>query len=356
MAKGTVARWLVGMVEVHYFNCTSDAQGNQAKQLLGREVFDGVTEALIPGWGAAKTVFFTKRFQSTPHHLWRVERVTPASAAGVSPVIYEVYLSYSAPSFAEEYLYQTLKKDRPKSTFKLLRKGTLVEVDYGFPQNVARDDRQVKSNKRYSDTLQNAEMHKRRLAVVVKVISSNLVQVAPVTSKGTVGDKSEFQLTQATVDRLPRYKDSGYSSYVLCNRIEAVSTQRILPPLSYDKQGRKARYTSYPVALSAHELNELKSSMLIAIGISDYSPQHRLRAAEKQAEAYEVRIAELEDRIAALQSENVTVTGLCRDWALQVGRDYDEELEFWRALQAEQQAEPIGCALSAAVDGTVNDA
>lgn len=324
------------MVEVHYFSCASDTQGNLTKQLLGRELFDGVTEALIPGWDATKTVFFTKRFQAVRHHLWRVEGVSLVSAAGENPVVYEVCLSYSAPAFAEEYLYQTLKKDRSKSTFKLLRQGTLVEVDYGFPQGVARQDRQVKSNKRYSDTLQHAEMHKRRLAVVVKVISSNLVQVAPVTSQGTVGDKSEFQLSQATIDRLPRYKDSGYNSYVLCNRLEAVSTQRILPPLAYDRKGRKARYTTYPIALSSHELNDLKASMLVAIGVSDYSPLHRLKTAEKQVEACEARIAELEGRVAALEGEGETVSGLCRDWAAQMGRDYDEELEFWRAFQAEQ--------------------
>lgn len=330
------------MVEVHYFSCASDPQGNLTKQLLGRELFDGVTEALIPSWDATKTVFYTKRFQAVRHHLWRVEGVNLASVAGINPVIYEVFLSYSAPAFAEEYLYQTLKKDRSKSTFKLLRQGTLVEVDYGFPQGVAREDRQVKSNKRYSDTLQHAEMHKRRLAVVVKVISSNLVQVAPVTSQRTAGDKSEFQLSQATIDRLPRYKGSGYNSYVLCNRLEAVSTQRILPPLAYDRNGRKARYTTYPIALSSHELNDLKASMLVAIGVSDYSPLHRLKTAEKQVEACRARIAELEGRVAALEAEGETVSGLRRFWAAQLGLSYDEELEFWRAFQAQQQNEPLG--------------
>lgn len=329
----------VRMVEVQYYSCTTDvATGGQLKQLLGRELFDGVAEALIPGWEAKKTIFFTKRFQAVAHHLWRVEGVSMTSQPGVVPVVFEVCLSYSAPSYPEEYLYQTLKKDRTKKSFKLLRKGTLVEVDYGFPLNVGRDDRQIKSNKRYSDTVLNAEMHKRRLAVVVKVISSNLVQVAPVTSKGSPGDKSEFQLSQATIDRLPRYKDSGFSSYVLCSRLEAVSVQRILPPLSYHKDGKsKGRYTTYQVALTSQELNELKSSMLTAIGIDDYSPLHRLRGAEKQAEADRSTITELEKRLAAVEAEKGLVTDLCRDWADKMGRDYAEELEFWRDYQAAQQ-------------------
>ncbi len=76
--------------------------------------------------------------------------------------------------------------------------------------------------------------------------------------------------------------------------------------------------------------------MLTAIGIDDYSPLHRLRAAEKQAEADRSTITELENRLAAVEAEKGVVTDLCRYWAAEMGRDYAEELEFWRDYQAAQ--------------------
>jgi uncharacterized protein YifN (PemK superfamily) len=325
------------MLEIRYYSKVIDlVSGVLVQSLLGMETFSGVVEALIPGWVPGRTVFYTKRFHGVPHHYWRVEEVFLASGFGLRPVIYNVVLSYSAPSYAEEYLYQTLKKDPAKTAFKILRKGTLVEVDYGFHPDVGRLDGVIKSNKRYSDTLLHGEMHKRRLAVVVKVVSKNLIQVAPVTSKGSVGDKSEFQLSQATIDRLPRYKDSGYSSYVLCNRLEAVSTQRILPPLSYHKAGSgKGRYTSYPVVLTSLEMVDLKASMLTAIGVTDYSSLHLLKASEKQVENQKAKIESLEEKIKFLSFEGVVLAGLSQEWASILGMNYADELAFRRELEAE---------------------
>lgn len=212
-------------IVVKYFQSGKDPEtGDFLPDLLGVETFEDITEALVPSYSTTHKVFYTKRFLKSTHHLWLVNSVGLTSVPGTDIAVYEVMLS-QAPTENDEYLNQTLKKDRNTTAFKLLRKGTLVEVDYGFAQDIGQSTGDVKTNKRYSDTLMRSEMHKRRLAVVIKVISKNLVQVAPVTSIQTRGDKSEFQLEQSTIDQLPRYKDSGYNSYVLCNRLQAVSTQ-----------------------------------------------------------------------------------------------------------------------------------
>lgn len=65
-------------------------------------------------------------------------------------------------------------------------------------------------------------MRKRRLAIVVKVLSDHRVQVVPVTSQDPRGDISTFQISRETLDNLVFYGGSGKNSWVLCNMLQTV--------------------------------------------------------------------------------------------------------------------------------------
>lgn len=334
-------------IVVRYFETVIDnTTGAPSQVLLGMETYDDIREALIPGIPRPKLgktshpVFITKCFISVSNHLWKLESVTATPATAQGPAVFTVLLQRHDVS-KEVFLNQTLKKNKTQTAHKLLgRQGTLVEVDYGFVQQTGRTDASSKTNKRYMDTLLEAEMHKRRLAVVVKVISGNLVQVAPVTSSPTTpGDKSAFKIEQTTLDKMPRYQNSGKDSYVLCSMLECVSVQRILPPISYFGGGKNSgRNVNYTVALSKSEAKLLKAALIHAVGASGYVPYNDVLQAEIKAAQLQETINQLNVDLAARTAELAQlapVEALAKSWATSMGLDYDEELEFCRALDAE---------------------
>ncbi|MQT89616.1 MULTISPECIES: hypothetical protein [Pseudomonas] len=341
-------------IVVRYLETVIDkTSGAPSQVVLGTETYDDIREALIPGVPRPKPgkaphpVFITKCFVNVSNHLWRLESVTSTAAIDQQPAVFSVLIQRHDVS-REIFLNQTLKKNKSLTAQKLIgRQGTLVEVDYGFVQQSGRTDASSKTNKRYMDTLLEAEMHKRRLAVVVKVISGNLVQVAPVTSMPiTLGDKSAFQMEQATLDKMPRYQNSGKSSFVLGSMLECVSVQRILPPISYFKNGTSTgRNVNYIVALSKAEEKLLKSALIHAVGATGYVPHNDVLQVEIKANKLQERInqltVELAARVAELtaRTEEVNrlapVQALAQDWAASMGLDFEEELEFQRALAEE---------------------
>jgi uncharacterized protein YifN (PemK superfamily) len=330
---------------VRYFETVIDqTSGKPVPRQLGSESYEDIREALIPGLPPAKQgktpppVFLTKCFLTSQFHRWELMSVTATPATGAGPAVFAIFLKAVDVS-SEVFLYQTLKKDKNKKLPKLLWPGTLVEVDYGFVQHTGRMDGSTKTNKRHSDMLLAGEMYKRRLAVVVKVVAGNLVQVAPVTSVvPPAGDKSVFQISQATLDRMPRYKLGGKSSYVLCDRAESVSIQRLLPPLSYGT-GNSSRNVNYTVRLSRGEEKLFKAALLHAVGVTNYVPhndylQEKLKADQLQQEVERLN-RELETSRAGLDTLTI-VENMAKRWASEWELDFDEDLEIQRELDGAQ--------------------
>lgn len=327
---------------VRYFETVIDQTSRkQIQKLLGSESYDDIREALIPGLPAAKQgkippVFVTKCFSTSHFHRWELKSVASTPASATTPAIFEIVLK-SVDVSNEVFLYQTLKKDKNQTLNKLLRPGTLVEVDYGFVQTTGRADASNKTNKRYSDTLLAGEMYKRRLAVVVKVISTNLVQVAPVTSVTPApGDKTVFQISQATLNRMPRYKFSGKSSYVLCDRTESLSTQRLLPPLSYGTSV-PTRNVRYIVALTKAEEKLFKAALMHAVGVTNYVPHNQYLQEKLKADQLLQDVARLTQELEASRltvEALATVENLAKRWATEWELPYDEDLEIQRGMDA----------------------
>ncbi|MFJ5300029.1 hypothetical protein ACIQAL_26355 [Pseudomonas sp. NPDC088368] len=328
---------------IRYLESVVDGEGKISHVLVGAESYEGIKEALIPAMPRPKPgkvphpVFLTKCFADIDHHVWRLENVTAELTDGQPPAVYHVYIKRHDIS-KEEFLYQTLKKNPATTISKLLRQGTLVEVDYGFVQQTARSTAELKTNKRYMDTLLDAEMHKRRLAVVVKVISKNLIQVAPITSQSAAdGDRTIFKLEQDTLDKMPRYKHSGKDSHVICSMLESVSIQRVLPPTSYFKN-TTGRNPNYGVALSRGEIRTLKESLVHAVGASDYVPFNEVVLERKSVQERDASIVQLNEQLAAAQAkvdELMAIERMAKRWTEEMGRNFAEEVEFQHDLDRE---------------------
>lgn len=323
-SKGSIpAKDVMDTILIRYFEQAKDTKtGAVTQKLLGKEALGSISEALLPGI-SKHHVYCTKKFTGVTNYRWHVEQVSLASFLCTSPVIYDVVLSkLFSTSAPEEYLRQTLDKTGQKID-RLATPGTLVDVDYGFIQVVAREDGQMKTNKRYCDTLQKGEMHKRRLAVVVRA-KRGVVQVAPVTSQDSPGDKTCFKLSAATLSQLSQWGSSGKDSWVLAGMIETVSSNRILPPQTFRK-GRTGRNPNYTTRLTNQELNELKLCIAHNAGISDYS---QVKTKLLEAQQGLATIPALTQDIAALQAERDALLQEVQELRLvkEVAEDWSKEM------------------------------
>lgn len=324
-------------IHITYYERPHGVEDDTKDVKIGEESFDRIKEALIPDVPDHK-VYLTKRFVGDENFRWHVDAAERTCEPGTVPMTYRVVLS-RVHSPVEVYLDQTLKLGGNKIT-SLLRLGTLVEVDFGFAQKVADLDGRLAPNGQYKDMLQEGEMHKRRLAIVVKA-DKRRVQVIPVTSnEQSESDKSAVELSRETLDQLHFYGTSGKRSWAICSMVQTVSHSRILPPVSfYMERGERkhSRHTTYTSAVSTADKQKLRSGLLHAIGVTDYD---KLVAETARLQELTSELAALRDELAAVQDErlamrnkleNLTLAhAVAQSWAQGMGCDLDAEIKSKR--------------------------
>jgi uncharacterized protein YifN (PemK superfamily) len=244
--------------------------------LLGSECYIGISEAFLPDLYNQTKSFLVKKFSSKENYNWIVKKIS--QHGNESELFFDILLEVNISNVPEVYLNQTIKKTNKKVS-NVLYPGTLVEVDYGFTQSVIKD-KNIKKTKRYPNVLQKNEMRKRRLAVVVKVLSDHRVQVVPFTSQDPKGDISTFQLSRETLDNLAFYGRSGLNSWALCNMLQTVSITRIIPPITKKQERHKrtelkpffrdVRDELYRLKLTAHDRTNLLNTLLKTYSSDDY--------------------------------------------------------------------------------------
>ncbi len=277
--------------------------------VLGEESSSGISEVLFPDANFCDHVMtITKKFEGRQVYRWEVTGVMHTA-----PTDTIVMLSPRAQTLNEEYLLKTiLCRQRPQILSVLVRKGTLVEVEFGYIHSVKKASGVCKSNKRYPDQGKKGEMHKRRLAIVVGA-DHNRVQIVPITSRSpSEGDNSSFEVSAASLQRLVDYNRPDKHSYALCGMIQTISPARVLPPKRLDRaQKHVKRNISYPDKLVIEDMKKLEVALSSSIGIGDYgqvkSERNALRL-EKQAavarqQEQDRKRAELEQQLASLLEE-----------------------------------------------------
>jgi hypothetical protein len=238
--------------------------------ILGVEKSSGIAEVLFPDvhyFGHTMTI--TKMFAGYTEHRWKVVSTTHPSNSEIL-----IDLELRRTNDPETYLSQTYKQRN--AVISNLQKGTIVEVDYGYIHSIKKQSGDIKSCKRYPDSKQSGEMHKRRLGIVIKASPSG-VQVVPITSRtpSNVGDKSIFQVSFDSIQRLVHYNDTTKSAFALCGMIETISLNRIFPPLAHPlvSKSRKGpeRSTGYPNKLTKSDKKLLDDALSSSIGLLDYT-------------------------------------------------------------------------------------
>lgn len=324
---------MAGLTINYYLHVEAEAaeDGGAEEELLGVERFEGIQEKLIPDYSEeGHKVSITKFFAGCNDHRWLVKDLVHVSDTETS-----VYLEAWKNNRREEFLSQTKKSNR--SVISKLQFGTLVEVEFGFIPNVKKLNGDVRTNKRYPDTVHKGEMHKRRLCVVVKA-DSGRVQVVPVTSQapGSFGDLSVCQISDASLADLIGYNDPAIPSYAICRMIKTVALTRVLPPISRQRGTRAAfRDNRYSKKLNGSDKAVFKQALSHAVGLTDYSElkekvseyYQELQVVRPEKETLAEQVARLTREKTALElrtKRSEALFEIMTDWRMGVSGDTPE--------------------------------
>lgn len=283
---------------------------------LGRETSQGITEVLFPDVNYNNhAITITKMFNGQTCCRWQVVSV-------IHPNNNEIQITLQARTTSEPEVFLSKTYKVKNNVIRMLQKGTLVEVEYGYIPSVKKNSGDTKSNKRYPDALQPGEMHKRRLAIVVKASPTRL-QVVPITSlEPPAGDRTCFELDRSSLDKLTHYNDTSTRSFALCGMIESISLNRVLPPLAkpIKTTGRQApqRSDGYPHKLSTIDIHAFDKALSVTIGLGDYqdiksknTELYRTNAELKASiDQLSSDLAIKDQSLAALQQEALTANAL----------------------------------------------
>ncbi|WJS00337.1 type II toxin-antitoxin system PemK/MazF family toxin [Roseibium aggregatum] len=241
---------------VSYYSTTS-----VGRAFLGQERCEAGMQLFLPDFtpdGVAITI--TKIFGSIETHRWKVIGLS----SDPSGLRWEVDLEPRTDCVNEEFLAQTRWFKRPGTIqARPITVGTLVEVDFGHVTSVLKEG-QKKSNKRYPDTIQRWEMHKRRLCIVIKHVKDRLF-VVPLSSKEPDSPiNTIFELDPGDIRGLLNYQDPCFA---LVHMMQPISARRVLPPLGYDKSSPSPkRNLSYIHRLGHHNIKKLENALMCSIG------------------------------------------------------------------------------------------
>lgn len=300
--------------------------------MLGSERYRGIEEKLIPDYSeGGHKVTITKLFDGFDDYRWLVKGLVHVSNIETS-----VYLSARANNRSEEFLSQTKKSNR--AVISKLQFGTLVEAEFGFIPSVKKLNGDVRTNKRYPDSIHKGEMHKRRLCVVVKV-DSGRVQVVPVTSQApsSTGDLTVCQISDASLADLTGYNDPAKLSYAIGHMIKTVALTRVLPPLARQRGARAAfRDNRYSKKLNGADKKAFKQALSHAVGLTDYYDlKEKVGEYYQELQTLKPENESLANQVAALAEEKAgfeamakrydTLLEIMTDWRMGVSDDGPDE-------------------------------
>lgn len=299
---------------IEYYEQVLDPATNvTACNLLGSETLDGVEEALLPAkTDPLKPIFFTKKFSSSTFYRWLVLDVVAQPLQQGSPTTYKVTLERHTQLSKTEYFSYILKAKGYVGIKNVLHKYALVEVEFGHAPLVGKSNGDIRSNKRYPDSVQNGNMPKRRLAIVLSASRKGngaVVQVVPISSvPPQPGDKTALDVT-ASLKSLVNYKKQ---SWAICSMVETVAATRIIAPMVDWGKGGHARDIGFKSKLDVSLRAAFETALLYgldraAVLIQQNHYQTLNQSLNKQISAQQQHLESLQQQVSTMQQELISL-------------------------------------------------
>lgn len=285
-------------VTIKYFLLRTNPQNDQ---LLGIKSVENIEEVLVPISLGEKHVpfFITLKFKDIPCTRWKVEFVV-----AIQNNVWGVWLTEKDIS-DDCYLSTTLAKKKINNAGQLVRKGTIVIVEYGHIYQSLNFTSGLSDSILNPCSNQKGEMHKRRPAIVVSA-DARTAKVVPITSVEPTGftvDKSIFELESESTRYIAEFNPK-FRSFALCHMIQTISFNRILPPLArpFNSKVREfSRDTDYQRRLSRNDIQALETGLLTGIGMAEL--KKKSDSLYQKVQQNNVVIDDLEQRASLVNQE-----------------------------------------------------
>ena len=269
----------------------TDAENNE----LGRIKHSEFVETLIPSFRQNTHDMFLKHiFASKPTvKNWLIEDLKIEDSSAI------IFLSASDPTSS----VVNFAESQNKKIEYYLKPFNVIEVDFGFYNDLWNTDGTIRRNDRAHTGLLSGEMHKRRPCIVLSV-RGDCVQVLPLSTKeGLEHDPKCIPITSKSFTRLaPRYREK--QSFALLEMIQTVSARRVFPPRN---ENFKFEHIYNIFRLTGEDKANLKKALAeqynkdIIFKLDDMERQNESLRQEKQT-IFKSRNAIMEEK-TALQKE-----------------------------------------------------
>lgn len=300
-----------------YYSYDKTNQSNE--RILGTEHFDNIDEILLPINKKNTPIFITKAFTGVNGNRWKVQFVL-----GISRGTWGVWLTEKNVT-KDVYLSETLAKRRIGNPSGLLKKGTIVIVEFGHIYLAQHYQNGLAASSLYPCYHQTGEMHKRRPAIVVSADSRG-VRIVPITSKQPSAheyNRAIVELEEETTRHITEFSQDK-KSFVLCELIQTVSPTRILPPDAKDirlhvRQFR--RDESYFRKISKNDLIALEGGLLSAVQMASLRTKHDklLEEIERERDVVVQQVAQLESLRSTEQQLSAELEQLRKKYQILAG-------------------------------------
>ncbi|MBY0241196.1 MAG: type II toxin-antitoxin system PemK/MazF family toxin [Burkholderiaceae bacterium] len=229
---------------------------------LGSESHRDIDEVLLPGVPRPNDpIFFTKKFAGHDAYRWEVLQVVEDIAAAERTYVVTLRWRDQIP---KQFYLKNILAARRDTARHVLHPWSIVEVEFGHPMLVGKENGDIRSTKRYVDTIQSLSMPKRRLAVVIQVHRGRdeLVQVIPISSRAPTGtDNSMVEVTTA-LSNMAYYQKP---SWAVCKMIQTVTASRIIAPTVRIAPTKLVRDTVFRNKISGTLRDDLKAAILYGV-------------------------------------------------------------------------------------------
>ncbi|WP_281718783.1 type II toxin-antitoxin system PemK/MazF family toxin [Pandoraea apista] len=251
------------IVVIYEEEIRDEAAGTVRYQRLGTETHDDIDEVMLPSNpDDGSPIFLTKKFSNRAEYRWRVESV--CQTAGIPDACYLVTLRRGT-QVSKHYYLKNILAARRQRVRAVVHQWSIVEVEFGHSLTVAKATGDIRSNKRYADTIQLYSMPKRRLAIVIQVIersTEDLLQVIPITSKRPRdGDPSMVEVTGA----LTGFKYYQKQSWAACKMIQTVTASRVIAPVRAIPYQAAARDKGFKTKIQGAVRDSLKDAIMYGV-------------------------------------------------------------------------------------------
>lgn len=279
--------------------------------VLGTELHQQIEEVLLPSVPSiGDPIFFTKKFVGHDAYRWEVLAVTMNLVNG-HPT-YVVTLS-RRPQIDKEFYLKNILAARRNSAVHVLRPWAIVEVEFGHAFQVGKHTGDIRTSKRYVDTMQRFSMRKRRLAIVNQVLSNrdDLIQVIPISSKVPGPDDKAVAEVTSCLTKMAHYQKP---SWAICRMMQTVTASRIMAPLVQIAPHAQARDKGFRNQVRDQAREAVKDALMYGVAAdSRVTDRQQLLKAQSDIVQLNTQLARVNGNIAHLGSKAALLDRWARD-------------------------------------------